>query len=93
MHFQDAFEDAIDTPRATAEEKENTLPAQDTEPAGLGIQGASSPQLTGKETKETVDSHDTQPTAMAETQSEAADVPAADIYTLRGSIFSSRCRF
>lgn len=79
MHFKDAFEDAIDTPRVTAEEKENTLPAQDTEPAGLGIQGASSPQLTGKETKETVDSHDTQPTAMAETQSEAADVPAADI--------------
>jgi hypothetical protein len=47
----------------------------------LGI-SASSPQLTGKETKETVDSHDTHPaadTAMAESQSEAADVPAADI--------------
>lgn len=79
---QDAFEDAIDTPRATAGEKENSPPAQSTEPAGLGIQGASSPQPTGKETKEAVDSHDTHPTAdtaMAESQSEAAGVQGADI--------------
>jgi hypothetical protein len=80
--FQDAFEDAIDTPRSAAEEKEKTPPAQNTEPAGLGIQGASSPQPTGKETKDTADSHETPPTtdtAMAGSQSEVADVQVADI--------------
>jgi hypothetical protein len=79
VHLQDAFEDAIDTTPAASEEKEKMPPAQDTEPAGLGIQGASSPQPS-KETKDTVDSPDTRPTAMAEPQSDAtAGAQVADI--------------
>ena len=74
---QDTFEDAIDTPRATAEEKKNTSPVQATEPTGLGIQGASSPH--GKETKETVDSHNTSETAMAGSQSDESAVQGAEI--------------
>lgn len=43
----------MDTPRAPANENENTPPKQDTETTGLGIQGAStsSPRSSGEETK------------------------------------------
>lgn len=62
--LQDAFEDAVDTPRSNTEaaeedSKTNGHIDQDPETTGLGIQGASSPRSSGEETKENSAPHNT----------------------------------
>lgn len=69
---QDAFEDAVDTPRAPANDAENKPPGQDSEPTGLGIQGATSPRSSGEETKKDDVSQHTLTGAMAQPKEEIA---------------------